>query len=48
MFKPTGHALQGCVIALTALSFVQIGYDNGLMGGLGQCPSHDLASNVEI
>ena len=36
MFKPEGYVLQGCVIAVTALSFVQIGYDNGLMGGLGQ------------
>ena len=35
MFKPKGDALQSCVIALTALSFMQIGYDNGLMGGLG-------------
>ena len=37
MFQPRGHALQSCVIALTALSFMQIGFDNGLMGGLGSC-----------
>ncbi len=35
MFKPQGHALQSCVVALTALSFMQIGLDNGVMGGLG-------------
>lgn len=35
MFQPNGHALQSCVVALTALSFMQIGFDNGLMGGLG-------------
>ena len=36
MFSPKGRLLQGCVVALTSLSFMQIGYDNGLMGGLGQ------------
>lgn len=34
MFKLRGNALFGCVTALTALGFMQIGYDNGLMGGL--------------
>lgn len=34
MFDPKGRALQSCVVAVTALSFMQIGYDNGLMGGL--------------
>lgn len=39
MFQPEGSKLQSCVVALTALSFMQIGYDNGLMGGLGMYAS---------
>ena len=35
MKKPQGQWLQSCIITLTALSFMQIGFDNGLMGGLG-------------
>lgn len=34
MVKLTGNTLFGCVTALTALGFMQIGFDNGLMGGL--------------
>ena len=34
MWKPRGHALLSTVTALTALGFMQIGYDYGLMGGL--------------
>ncbi|OJJ51820.1 hypothetical protein ASPZODRAFT_138877 [Penicilliopsis zonata CBS 506.65] len=32
--KLTGNALFGVVVALTALGFMQIGFDNGLMGNL--------------
>lgn len=34
MFKLKGNVLFGAVTCLTALGFMQIGYDNGLMGGL--------------
>jgi sugar porter (SP) family MFS transporter len=34
MGKLRGNVLFGCVTALTALGFMQIGFDNGLMGGL--------------
>lgn len=32
--KLSGNTLFGCVTTLTALGFMQIGFDNGLMGGL--------------
>ena len=44
MFQPQGDTLQACVIALTALSFMQIGFDNGLMGGLGTQPLNHITA----
>lgn len=37
MFAPQGQALLLTVSVLTSLGFMLIGYDNGLMGGLGKC-----------
>ena len=37
MVELRGNALLACVICVTALGFFQIGFDNGLMGGLGKC-----------
>ena len=37
-----GNALFACVTTLTALGFFQIGFDNGLMGGLGKCDCERL------
>lgn len=36
MYQPRGRALLASVTALTSLGFLLIGYDNGLMGGLGK------------
>lgn len=35
MAKLQGTALLAAVTTLTSLGFLMIGYDNGLMGGLG-------------
>jgi hypothetical protein len=35
MFQPRGQALLGTITVLTSLGFLLIGFDNGLMGGLG-------------
>lgn len=36
MFQPRGNALLATVTMLTSLGFLLIGFDNGLMGGLGR------------
>jgi hypothetical protein len=36
MLELRGSALFACVTCVTALGFFQIGFDNGLMGGLGK------------
>jgi hypothetical protein len=36
MFEPKGNALFACVTCLTSLGFLLIGFDNGLMGGVGK------------
>lgn len=36
MYKPRGYVLFGLVTALTSSGFLLIGFDNGLMGGLGR------------
>lgn len=35
MYEPRGKALLVAVSVLTSLGFMLIGFDNGLMGGLG-------------
>jgi hypothetical protein len=35
MFELRGRGLMGAVTALTSVGFLLIGFDNGLMGGLG-------------
>jgi hypothetical protein len=35
MYQPRGRGLLGAVTVLTSLGFLLIGFDNGLMGGLG-------------
>jgi hypothetical protein len=35
MYEPRGRGLLGAVTVLTSLGFLLIGFDNGLMGGLG-------------
>lgn len=36
MYEPRGNVLMGLVTTLTSLGFLLIGFDNGLMGGLGR------------
>jgi hypothetical protein len=36
MYQPRGRGLLGAVTVLTSLGFLLIGFDNGLMGGLGR------------
>jgi hypothetical protein len=37
MVELRGQSLLGAVTVLTSLGFLLIGFDNGLMGGLGEC-----------
>ncbi len=39
MYQPRGRGLLGAVTVLTSLGFLLIGFDNGLMGGLGKSRS---------
>lgn len=39
MYELTGRPLLITVSVLTSLGFLLIGFDNGLMGGLGSCSS---------
>lgn len=45
MFKLRGRGLFAAVTTLTALSFMQIGWDNGLMGGLVGAPAFNRTFN---
>jgi hypothetical protein len=36
MYQPRGRVLLGVVTLLTSLGFLLIGFDNGLMGGIGK------------
>jgi hypothetical protein len=42
MAKLEGKMLLAAVTTLTSLGFMMIGYDNGLMGGLGSPKVHDV------
>ena len=42
MAELRGPALLATVTALTSLGFLMIGYDNGLLGGLGLFPHTQL------
>ena len=38
MLELQGRTLLAAVTTLTSLGFLLIGYDNGVLGGLGACP----------